>query len=68
MEPARRPKTAPAASPEPLEGLYACGEALGGLFSGNYPGGSASSVSTRPQVSVLRPPKVKVMPQVTGKA
>ena len=25
---------------EPLEGLYACGEALGGLFSGNYPGGS----------------------------
>lgn len=23
-----------------LEGLYACGEALGGLFSGNYPGGS----------------------------
>ncbi|MFC4396919.1 FAD-dependent tricarballylate dehydrogenase TcuA [Arthrobacter sedimenti] len=26
--------------PEPLEGLYACGEALGGLFSGNYPGGS----------------------------
>lgn len=25
---------------EPVEGLYACGEALGGLFSGNYPGGS----------------------------
>lgn len=25
---------------EPLEGLCACGEALGGLFSGNYPGGS----------------------------
>lgn len=25
---------------EPLEGLFACGEALGGLFSGNYPGGS----------------------------
>lgn len=25
---------------EPLEGLYSCGEALGGLFSGNYPGGS----------------------------
>ncbi len=24
----------------PLDGLYACGEALGGLFSGNYPGGS----------------------------
>ncbi|WP_115787641.1 FAD-dependent tricarballylate dehydrogenase TcuA [Arthrobacter silvisoli] len=24
----------------PIEGLYACGEALGGLFSGNYPGGS----------------------------
>jgi tricarballylate dehydrogenase len=24
----------------PLPGLYACGEALGGLFSGNYPGGS----------------------------
>jgi tricarballylate dehydrogenase len=25
---------------EPIPGLYACGEALGGLFSGNYPGGS----------------------------
>ena len=25
---------------EPLEGLYSCGEALGGLFRGNYPGGS----------------------------
>lgn len=24
----------------PIEGLLACGEALGGLFSGNYPGGS----------------------------
>lgn len=24
----------------PIDGLYACGEALGGLFSGNYPGGS----------------------------
>lgn len=24
----------------PIPGLYACGEALGGLFSGNYPGGS----------------------------
>ncbi|MPV38556.1 FAD-dependent tricarballylate dehydrogenase TcuA [Georgenia subflava] len=24
----------------PVEGLFACGEALGGLFSGNYPGGS----------------------------
>jgi len=23
-----------------IEGLYACGEMLGGLFSGNYPGGS----------------------------
>lgn len=23
-----------------IEGLFACGEALGGLFSGNYPGGS----------------------------
>ncbi|MBX7446035.1 MULTISPECIES: FAD-dependent tricarballylate dehydrogenase TcuA [unclassified Arthrobacter] len=28
------------AEAQPLEGLYACGEALGGLFSGNYPGGS----------------------------
>lgn len=25
---------------EPIPGLYACGEALGGLFSVNYPGGS----------------------------
>jgi Succinate dehydrogenase/fumarate reductase, flavoprotein subunit len=25
---------------EHIRGLYACGEALGGLFSGNYPGGS----------------------------
>jgi tricarballylate dehydrogenase len=24
----------------PIAGLFACGEALGGLFSGNYPGGS----------------------------
>lgn len=27
-------------SGEPIPGLFACGEALGGLFSGNYPGGS----------------------------
>lgn len=27
-------------SAEPIGGLFACGEALGGLFSGNYPGGS----------------------------
>ncbi len=27
-------------SGEPIPGLYVCGEALGGLFSGNYPGGS----------------------------
>ncbi|GGD28263.1 tricarballylate dehydrogenase [Microbacterium faecale] len=25
---------------EPIPGLFACGEMLGGLFSGNYPGGS----------------------------
>jgi tricarballylate dehydrogenase len=25
---------------DPIPGLFACGEALGGLFSGNYPGGS----------------------------
>jgi tricarballylate dehydrogenase len=25
---------------EPIEGLYACGEMVGGLFHGNYPGGS----------------------------
>jgi tricarballylate dehydrogenase len=25
---------------EPIPGLFVCGEALGGLFSGNYPGGS----------------------------
>jgi tricarballylate dehydrogenase len=24
----------------PIRGLFACGEALGGLFSGNYPGGT----------------------------
>jgi tricarballylate dehydrogenase len=24
----------------PIPGLFACGEMLGGLFSGNYPGGS----------------------------
>jgi tricarballylate dehydrogenase len=24
----------------PLPGLFVCGEMLGGLFSGNYPGGS----------------------------
>ena len=29
-----------AESGAPIGGLYACGEALGGLFSGNYPGGS----------------------------
>lgn len=28
------------ASGEPIPGLFACGEMLGGLFSGNYPGGS----------------------------
>lgn len=27
-------------SGDPLPGLFVCGEALGGLFSGNYPGGS----------------------------
>ena len=27
-------------SGDPIAGLYVCGEALGGLFSGNYPGGS----------------------------
>ena len=27
-------------SGEPIPGLFVCGEALGGLFSGNYPGGS----------------------------
>jgi tricarballylate dehydrogenase len=27
-------------SGKPIPGLFACGEALGGLFSGNYPGGS----------------------------
>ncbi|MGE2718993.1 FAD-dependent tricarballylate dehydrogenase TcuA [Mycolicibacterium celeriflavum] len=27
-------------SGDPIPGLYVCGEALGGLFSGNYPGGS----------------------------
>ncbi|MCX6497403.1 MAG: FAD-dependent tricarballylate dehydrogenase TcuA [Arthrobacter sp.] len=27
-------------SGEPIQGLFVCGEALGGLFSGNYPGGS----------------------------
>lgn len=30
-------------SGEPIPGLLACGEALGGLFSGNYPGGSGLS-------------------------
>src|SRR5690606_33374247 len=25
---------------EPIPGLFVCGEMLGGLFSGNYPGGS----------------------------
>jgi tricarballylate dehydrogenase len=29
-----------AESGEPIPGLFVCGEALGGLFSGNYPGGS----------------------------
>jgi tricarballylate dehydrogenase len=24
----------------PIPGLFVCGEMLGGLFSGNYPGGS----------------------------
>jgi tricarballylate dehydrogenase len=24
----------------PIAGLYVCGEMVGGLFSGNYPGGS----------------------------
>jgi tricarballylate dehydrogenase len=28
------------ATGEPLPGLYVCGEMLGGLFSGNYPGGA----------------------------
>ncbi|MDR6622345.1 FAD-dependent tricarballylate dehydrogenase TcuA [Sinomonas atrocyanea] len=28
------------AAGEPIPGLYACGEMLGGLFAGNYPGGS----------------------------
>lgn len=28
---------------QPIPGLLACGEALGGLFSGNYPGGSGLS-------------------------
>ena len=27
-------------SGHPIPGLFVCGEALGGLFSGNYPGGS----------------------------
>jgi tricarballylate dehydrogenase len=27
-------------SGDPIPGLFVCGEALGGLFSGNYPGGS----------------------------
>ena len=27
-------------SGEPIPGLFVCGEMLGGLFSGNYPGGS----------------------------
>ena len=25
---------------EPIDGLFVCGEMLGGLFSGNYPGGT----------------------------
>jgi tricarballylate dehydrogenase len=29
-----------AESGDPIPGLFVCGEALGGLFSGNYPGGS----------------------------
>jgi tricarballylate dehydrogenase len=27
-------------SGEPIPGLFVCGEMLGGLFSGNYPGGT----------------------------
>ena len=30
----------------PLPGLYVCGEMLGGLFSGNYPGGSGLTAGT----------------------
>lgn len=30
----------------PIQGLFACGEALGGLFSGNYPGGSGLAAGT----------------------
>ncbi|GAA0486455.1 tricarballylate dehydrogenase [Paractinoplanes deccanensis] len=30
----------------PIPGLYVCGEMLGGLFSGNYPGGSGLTAGT----------------------
>ncbi len=31
---------------EPVPGLFCCGEMLGGLFSGNYPGGSGLTAGT----------------------
>ncbi|MGO1971668.1 MAG: FAD-dependent tricarballylate dehydrogenase TcuA [Propionibacteriaceae bacterium] len=31
---------------DPIPGLYVCGEMLGGLFSGNYPGGSGLTSGT----------------------
>jgi tricarballylate dehydrogenase len=34
------------ASGDPIPGLFVCGEALGGLFSGNYPGGSGLAAGT----------------------
>ena len=30
----------------PIPGLFACGEMLGGLFSGNYPGGTGLAAGT----------------------
>ena len=33
-------------SGEPIEGLYAAGEMVGGLFSGNYPGGTGLTSGT----------------------
>ena len=33
-------------SGDPMPGLFVCGEALGGLFSGNYPGGSGLAAGT----------------------
>ncbi|MBA8826430.1 tricarballylate dehydrogenase [Saccharopolyspora lacisalsi] len=33
-------------SGEPIPGLFVCGEMLGGLFSGNYPGGSGLTSGT----------------------